>query len=295
MNPASKAFAATLLASVIAVSMTACSKDLPTDPANNPAAGEPQADVVIAQAPTNDDFDAAEVIPGLPFTDSDNTTEATPGADDPPDCFGGETSPTVWYQFTPTEDTHINANTIGSDYDTGLSVYTGTRGDLTEIACNDDAAGGRASAVTFDAIAGVTYFFKVGAFGGGDGGNLVFNVSVAPPPLEVSLTIDGFATVNPTTGIAIVRGTATCSRDVSVELSGELQQRISRAVIFGFFSASVECDGVTQWEAEVFPQNGKFAGGRAAVSASAFFIDRVFGEVAFADASATVRLRGAGK
>jgi hypothetical protein len=33
----------------------------------------------------------------------------------------------------------IEANTFGSDYDTTLSVYTGSRGALTQIACNDDA------------------------------------------------------------------------------------------------------------------------------------------------------------
>ena len=50
-------------------------------------------------------------------------------ADDPAnDCIGGHT---VWYQFTPSEDIRVNANTFGSDYDTGIAVYTGTRGTLT--------------------------------------------------------------------------------------------------------------------------------------------------------------------
>jgi hypothetical protein len=45
------------------------------------------ASPAIAQPPANDDFDNATVVPGLPFTDQLNTTEATTAADDP-DCFG---------------------------------------------------------------------------------------------------------------------------------------------------------------------------------------------------------------
>jgi hypothetical protein len=141
--------------------------------------------VTIAQVPANDDFDDAVVITELPFTHTVNTTEATTDADDPADpedpavCFiGGHT---VWYQFTPSEDTRINANTIGSDYDTGIAVFTGTRGALTVIDCNDDILLGRnvRSSVTFDAVAGETYYFMVGSFGEAPGGNLVFSVEVA--------------------------------------------------------------------------------------------------------------------
>lgn len=282
-----KALTVTLLAGTIAMS-TGCSNDLPTD-----AAETPGADALPNQvAPTNDDFDAAEVIPALPFTDAISTTDATPAEDDPPNCFGG--GPTVWYEFTPTEDTRITANTFGSNYDTGLSVYTGTRGDLTEIACNDDA-GSLQSAVTFDAAAGVTYFFMVGAFGGGPGGNLVFNVSVAPPPLEVDLTIESFGSVNSATGSAVIRGTVTCSRPALVEISGELRQRKGRVFLDAEFFTFVECDGTTSWEVEVTAENGLLTGGRAEVSVFALFFDPDTAEFASDSESGTVRLRGARK
>ena len=35
----------------------------------------------------------------------------------------------------------VEFNTFGSDYDTTLSAYTGARGGLTQIACNDNADG----------------------------------------------------------------------------------------------------------------------------------------------------------
>ena len=86
----------------------------------------------------------------------------------------------MWYQFTPSEDIRINANTFGSDYDTGIAVFTGTRGALSLVLCNDDAMTGEfvQSNLNFDAVAGTTYYFMVGSCCGSDGGNLVFNVDV---------------------------------------------------------------------------------------------------------------------
>jgi hypothetical protein len=84
---------------------------------------------------------------------------------------------TVWYVYTPSASGYINANTFGSDYDTTPSVYTGSPGTLTEIACSDDATS-TASRVVIPLTAGVTYYFMVGSFFGGPGGNLVFNVDV---------------------------------------------------------------------------------------------------------------------
>ena len=181
MNSSLKAIGVTLLASVVTVWTTACSNDLPTDAAEKLGPDAVQNQV----APTNDDFDDAVVITALPFTDTVNTTEATTAADDPADpedpavCFiGGHT---VWYQFTPARDTKIRANTAGSDYDTGIAVFTGTRGDLTLIGCNDDVLLGRQvhSSVTFEAVAGETYYFMVGSFGNSEGGTLIFNLDRA--------------------------------------------------------------------------------------------------------------------
>ena len=57
----------------------------------------------------------------------------------------------------------IEANTFGSNYDTTLSVYTGSRGSLMQLACNDDS-GSLQSRIRFDAVAGTTYYFMVSSF-----------------------------------------------------------------------------------------------------------------------------------
>ena len=128
--------------------------------------------------PANDDFDSATVIPGVPFTDTASTVEATTAADDP---FCGDAH-SVWYSFTPTQSGSIAADTFGSDYNTALSVYTGTRGALSEVACASFPA-----QVSFNATANTTYFIMVtSACCGGPGGTLVFNLRGPPANDEIS-------------------------------------------------------------------------------------------------------------
>src|SRR5215216_1849447 len=89
---------------------------------------------VSAAPPSNDDFASATVVTEpLPFTDTVNTSEATTSSDDP-ECFGN--GPTVWYTFTPTQNMYIQVDTFGSDYDTTLSAYTGSPGNLTQLRCH---------------------------------------------------------------------------------------------------------------------------------------------------------------
>ena len=68
----------------------------------------------------------------------------------------------------------LNVNTFNSDYDTTLTVVTGSPGNFTVIACNDDAQGGSQSQVIINVSAGVTYYFMVEPKAPG-GGNLEFN------------------------------------------------------------------------------------------------------------------------
>jgi hypothetical protein len=127
--------------------------------------------------PANDDFDSATVIGALPFSDSTSTVDATVAADDP---FCNSSEHTVWYSFTPTRDGLIRADTVGSDHDTNLAVYTGSRGALSEVACAFFPP-----QVTFNATANTTYFFMVGSTFGVPGGTLVFNVNGPPANDEI--------------------------------------------------------------------------------------------------------------
>src|SRR5512134_739759 len=114
--------------------------------------------------PANDGFAGAEPVPALPFAASLGTLEATTAADDP-SCAGNAAS--VWYTYTSPVTVWLTAHTVGSDYDTTLSAYTGTQGALVQVACNDDTSGSQ-SEITFLAEAGVTYhLMAAGVTGGG--------------------------------------------------------------------------------------------------------------------------------
>ena len=285
MNSPLKAIAVVLLAGAMTGSITACSKDLPTGLADNPGVAASQPTGSVKVRPANDDFDNALVITALPFRHTVNTTDATTDHDDPLNdetCgFGSIGGHTVWYQFTPAENLRINTSTVGSDYDPNMFVYTGTRGDLTRVDCNSLPA-----SMTFEALAGETYYILVGSQGEAPGGNLVFQVDESA---EVSITIDPEGSVNPSTGAAVISGTVTCSQPAFVELSGSVQQR--RATSENLFVAP-SCDGETRWEAEVFPDNGRFVPGPAQVSvAGSFTADQTTEEGRVDRVSATVLLR----
>jgi hypothetical protein len=156
--------------------------------------------------PANDDFDSATVIGALPFTDSISTADATSAGDDP-FCNGNEH--TVWYSFTPTQDTPIRADTAGSDYATSLGVYTGSRGALSEVAC--EPFGGQ---VAFTASANTTYFFMVAsACCGNPGGTLVFRVN--PPPANDDFDNATVVPALPFTDTVFTAGATTAADDPS--------------------------------------------------------------------------------
>lgn len=245
-----------------------------------------------AAVPDNDDFDDATPITALPFTDMVDTTEATEAGDDPL-CAGA--GPTVWYALSLPDDTSVEINTFGSDYDTTLSAYTGERGDLDQIACNDDSGGGLQSRIRFDAAAGQTYYLMAGAFDSGPGGNLVLNASeaVPPEPVHVDLALDPVGRVQPGSGTAWLSGTVTCSGADFVELFGELRQRAGRAIITGWGFDFVPCEGESPFVLEIQSDNGVFAGGPADAFVDAFACND--DECASDFVEQQIRLRGDGR
>lgn len=218
-----------------------------------------------AVPPPNDDISGARVIPTVPFTDTVDTREATVAPDDP-ECAGR--SATVWYAFTPTTDMVLEANTFGSNYDTTVSVYTGSPGSLNQIACNDDA-GSLQSQVIFNATAGVTYYFMVGAFGTGPGGDLVFRLQEFTP-LAIDLHIDDRGYVSPSDGTVTISGTFFCSKPATASVFIRATQRAGRLLITGESGTSFFCEGETPWSVTLQGTNGRFTAGRITVSAFGF-------------------------
>jgi hypothetical protein len=129
---------------------------------------------VLPPPPPNDTIDQAVPITTLPFTDELDVSGATRAPEDPV-CLGE--GGTVWYALTLAEETRVELNTFGSDYDTTLAAYTDDEGALTEIACNDDTRDLQ-SRIRFTAGADTTYLIMVSAFQEDEfGGQLVLNAS----------------------------------------------------------------------------------------------------------------------
>lgn len=138
--------------------------------------------------PPNDDFANATVIApeDLPFTDGPVPTKGGDHETGEPWSCGGRGA-TVWYRFTPKDDTAIVVDTFGSDYNTVLAVYSGeSLATLTEIACNHRAGpgpyGSEQSRWSLKARAAVTYYFRVGGGNTLTAGTLVFHVRGGTPP-----------------------------------------------------------------------------------------------------------------
>lgn len=118
----------------------------------------------------HDDFDTARTIDSSLYTDVVDVNYATSWLDDPPPC-AGDTFRTVWYTYVPFRDGTLALDTVTSTYDTVLGVYSGTRGDLTQLACNDDHEGGPASAVEVQVQSGQPVYVMVSSreYEGGGG------------------------------------------------------------------------------------------------------------------------------
>ncbi|RPJ25446.1 MAG: hypothetical protein EHM33_14500, partial [Chloroflexi bacterium] len=117
-------------------------------------------------SPVNDDFDTPEVIDTLSYSNiQGGLFTATTALDDPlGSCYSDQGYQTVWYQYVADANRTISVDTYGSNYDTVLAAWAGSRGALSEIACNDDAVGLQ-SQVIFDVTAGGTYFIEVTSYG----------------------------------------------------------------------------------------------------------------------------------
>ncbi len=217
--------------------------------------------------PPNDNFADATDVGVVPFGPvlldaSDATTEPN----DPDFCWGS--GPTVWFTFTPDTDMRAEANTLGSNYDTTLSVYTGpSHAALEEIACNDDANPGTVeSRVRWDAEAGVEYFIMVGAYDSGPGGSLRFHMPIPPAPVALGVAVDRFGSVTESAGIADISGTVNCAQPRSLSVFGLLIQESPEDVSLGFVVADdIACSGSTPWSVTVFNDFGNFVRGPAFV------------------------------
>ena len=230
-----------------------------------------QAETAAAAPPSNDMF-AGATPAMLGFSEELDTSEATTDADDAQlnaTCGAPATDASVWYAFTTPVDSGVVVDVSQSNYSAGVLVGVGTQGNLETVACGPGTVG-------FFAAAGTIYYVLAiddQLDGSGNGGTLRITFNEAPPPPTVDITVDPVGTFDPRTGVATITGTYTCTNGEFIDVFGEARQDVGRFTIvgfFGFFDVGT-CDGTTRsWSADVFPENGRFAGGNAMTLTFAF-------------------------
>ncbi len=166
-------------------------------------------------SPPNDEIENATAITTASYTVEQDTEGATSAADDPEfPCLFDEPRPdsaSVWFVFHATKPGKIRVSTVGSSYDTLLAVWTGARGALTNIACDDDGGGDLSSLLRSTQVRrGETYYIEVAAYNylnsarsakaGAPkmnlGGDLSFAFTFSPAPLSPTL-------LNPADGVTL--------------------------------------------------------------------------------------------
>jgi Ca2+-binding RTX toxin-like protein len=119
-------------------------------------------------SPINDDFSNSILLDGNLITNIvGNNFDATGESGEPIHDNSsvlnknGELS-SVWWSWTASANGIVEIDTIGSDFDTVLAVYTGSSvSNLTPVTSNDNVLPISQSRVSFDAILGTTYHIAV--------------------------------------------------------------------------------------------------------------------------------------
>ena len=129
--------------------------------------------------PSADMFASATVLTGVDATSTDSNVGATAETGEP-DPFGSSPINSIWWQWTAPSDGMVEVNSVGSQIDTVLGVYTGSSVDaLTEVGANDDFYDLQ-SRVQFQAVASTTYYFWVDGYADTTG-SITLNLAMAPP------------------------------------------------------------------------------------------------------------------
>jgi hypothetical protein len=169
-----------------------------------------QFSLSFVPGPTNDLFATRALLTGSNVTamgtSINSTKEFGEGAHGA--INGGKS---VWWKWTAASSGPVTMTTSGSDFDTVLSVYTGTVvSNLTlKAQNNDETEGVPASTLTFEAIAGTEYAIAVDGddeAGEASFGNVVLSITqiTAPPN-------DHFAAAIPLAGSTANAATATAN------------------------------------------------------------------------------------
>ena len=239
-----------------------------------------------AAVPTNDLPTGATAVAALPFAVAQDTSDATVSTDDVGCGSGGLDQATVWYAFSPTNHVLVEVDARPSNYLVGVTLFIDSPDEDGRADCNDDV-------LSFEADPGTTYYVLFADVNddGINGGSLRADIHVAPPPVNVDLTVDPIAKVHPKTGQARLTGTITCDRPAAfAEVGATLRMGTGRFFTIGGGSGATDCGPArTPWSTIVSGENGRFVAGSATATVIALACDALSCNEAPMEASLKLR------
>jgi hypothetical protein len=181
----------------------------------------------FAVAPANDSISTPVVVGVLPWTYSQDTSQATSSSSDGRCVFGSS----VWYRYRPTTTVRRKLVTFGSDYYPVITLFRGPRNDRTFIKCSLETESSSALAYRFEA--GRTYWIALSACCSRSrrGGNAVLTM-YRGGTFSFTLSVDSAASGD-VSGRAIVSGSVTCSLPGVVYPFVSISQRVGDNVARG--------------------------------------------------------------
>ncbi len=174
---------------------------------------KPRLDLEAAARPANDNLAARATLSGNSGSSTGTNRLATQEAGEPlQDSRAG--SHTVWWKWVAPASGQVSLDTHGSNFDTLLSVSSGTTmASLQTIASNDDdGSSGRTSGLLFEAAAGTEYAIAVDGINSAQG-NITLNWSLNTTA-QANLAITGI------TGPAAPMQGSTATYTITVNNSG---------------------------------------------------------------------------
>jgi hypothetical protein len=135
-------------------------------------------------APANDNFANATKISGTSVTLTGTNVGATKETGEP-NHAGNSGGHSVWWTWTAPARGTVSIDTTGSNFDTLLAVYTGTKVSALTAVTNgsndNNPAGGVTSIVTFNVTKNTVYHIAVDGAGGATG-NITLHLNPAVIP-----------------------------------------------------------------------------------------------------------------
>ncbi len=197
------------------------------------------ASLTVAMPLLNDDFAEAFALSGITVSTSGSSVGAsfeTGEVEHNPE-FTDTGGSSVWFKWTAPLAENFTFSTEGSNFDTVMSIYTGTGVTaLTFVAGNDDAISGSGgfARTAFDAIAGTTYFIVIDGFNGASG---LYDLSITPTGAPA---IDAFASAMAISGSM---GSASTQSVNATAETGEPDHAGQTATKSVWFDWSAPADG----------------------------------------------------